>query len=525
MLEDTVRDVTRRGRKTQVGGALPGGRQFGLCDVWVRFVADRGKWPMGSATLQIARDSMASVTTTAPLGASPKRSQRVLDLIGNTPLLEITRLDVGCCRLFVKLEGQNPGGSIKDRPALSMITAFEREGRLRTGGTVVEATAGNTGLGLALVAALKGYRLILVIPDKMSREKVLHLKAMGAEVVMTRSDVGKGHPDYYQERAARIAADTPGAVFVNQFANPANPLAHETGTAPELWAQMHHDVDAVICAVGSGGTLTGLSRFFARVSPTTEMVLADPQGSILIDVVEGRTPRAPGNWLVEGIGEDFIPPNADLSRVRRGYSIPDEESFRVGRELLHREGILAGSSSGTLLAAALRYCGEQREPKRVATLLPDSGNKYLSKMFNDYWMADQGFIARPACGDLRDVISRRHDEGAAVTIGPDDTLNTAYARMKLYDVSQLPVLEPDRVVGVIDESDLLMAIFADPSRFTDCARSAMSKRVETVPVTAALKDLLPVFDRGHVVIVVEGKQFLGLITRIDLVNYLRRKVG
>jgi cystathionine beta-synthase len=493
--------------------------------VWVRFVADRRKLPMGSATLQITPAPMASVTTTAPLGAGRKRSQRVLDLIGNTPLLEITRLDVGCCRLFVKLEGQNPGGSIKDRPALSMITAFEREGRLRAGGTVVEATAGNTGLGLALVAALKGYRLILVIPDKMSREKVLHLKAMGAEVVMTRSDVGKGHPQYYQELAARIAADTPGAVFVNQFDNPANPVAHETGTAPELWAQMDHDVDAVICGVGSGGTLTGLSRFFARVSPTTEMVLADPQGSILIDVVEGRTPRAPGSWLVEGIGEDFIPPNADLSRVRRGYSIPDEESFRVGRELLHREGILAGASSGTLLAAALRYCGEQRAPKRVATLLPDSGNKYLSKMFNDYWMADQGFIARPAYGDLRDVISRRHDEGAAVTIGPDDTLNTAYARMKLYDVSQLPVLEADRVVGVIDESDLLMAIFADPSRFADLARSAMSKRVETVPVTAALKDLLAVFDRGHVVIVVEGKQFLGLITRIDLVNYLRRKVG
>jgi cystathionine beta-synthase len=476
---------------------------------------------MGSTTLQI----MASVSTAAPSGASPERSQRVLDLIGNTPLLEITRLDVGCCRLFVKLEAQNPGGSIKDRPALSMITAFEHEGRLRAGGTLVEATAGNTGLGLALVAALKGYRLILVIPDKMSREKIFHLKAMGAEIVMTRSDVAKGHPQYYQELAARIAADTPGAVFVNQFANPANPLAHERGTAPELWEQMDHDLDAVICGVGSGGTLTGLSRFFARRSPTTEMVLADPQGSILIDAVEGRPLRAPGSWLVEGIGEDFIPANADLSRVRRGYSIPDEESFRVGRELLHREGILAGSSSGTHLAAALRYCREQREPKRVATLLPDSGNKYLSKMFNDYWMADQGFVTRPACGDLRDVISRHHEEGAAVTVGPDDTLNTAYARMKIYDVSQLPVLEAERVVGIIDESDLLMAIFADPSRFADGVHSAMSERVETVSVAASLQDLLPVFDRGHVVIVVAGNEFLGLITRIDLVNYLRRKVG
>src|SRR5262249_31377101 len=229
----------------------------------------------GSPTLQIALGSMASVSTAAPCGASPQRSQGVLDLIGNTPLLEITRLDVGCCRLFVKLEAQNPGGSIKDRPALSMITALERDGRLRAGGTLVEATAGNTGLGLALVAALKGYRLILVIPDKMSREKIFHLKAMGAEVVMTRSDVAKGHPQYYQELAQRVASEIPGAVYVDQFSNPANPLAHETSTAPEIWNQMDGDVDAVICGVGSGGTLTGLSRFLARVSPKTEFVLAD----------------------------------------------------------------------------------------------------------------------------------------------------------------------------------------------------------------------------------------------------------
>ena len=448
----------------------------------------------------------------------------VLGLIGHTPLIEITRLDRGCCRLFVKLEGQNPGGSIKDRPALSMVAAFERDGSLRPGGTLVEATAGNTGLGLALVAAPKGYRLILVIPDKMSREKILHLRAMGAEVVMTRSDVGKGHPEYYQDLAQRIASEIPGAVYVNQFSNPANPLAHETTTAPEIWNQMDGDVDAVICGVGSGGTLTGLSRFLARVSPKTEFVLADPEGSILLDVVEGRPPREPGSWLVEGIGEDFVPPNADLSHVRRGYSIPDREAFLVARLLLRREGILAGSSSGTLLAAALRYCMEQREPKRVVTLLADNGNKYLSKMFNDNWMADQGLIDRPQHGDLRDVISRRHDEGAAVIVRPDDTLNTAYARMKLYDVSQLPVLTADRVVGVIDESDLLLAVFDAASRFGDPVHSAMSTRVETVQVTASLSDLLAVFERGHVVVVLDGSRFLGLITRIDLVNHLRRKV-
>jgi cystathionine beta-synthase len=448
----------------------------------------------------------------------------VLRLIGHTPLIEITRLDRGCCRLFAKLEGQNPGGSIKDRIALSMITGFERDGALGPGGTLVEATAGNTGLGLALVAALKGYRLILVIPDKMSREKILHLQAMGAEVVMTRSDVVKGHPAYYQDLAQRIASETPGAVFVNQFANPANPRAHEMTTAPEIWNQMDCDVDAVVVGVGSGGTLTGISRFLARVSPKTEFILADPEGSILVDVVEGRKPGKAGSWLVEGIGEDFVPPNADLTHVRRGYSIPDREAFETARALLRHEGILAGSSSGTLLAAALRYCREQTTPKRVLTLLPDSGNKYLSKMFNDAWMADHGLIDRPHHGDLRDIISRPHDEGAAVFVVPDDPLNTAYARMKLYDVSQLPVLEGDRVVGVIDESDLLVAVFDDPSRFSDQVASAMSAGVETVPYTAPLHDLLPVFERGRVVVVLDGSRFLGLITRIDLVNHLRRRV-
>ena len=457
-------------------------------------------------------------------GGAVSAEAGVLGLIGHTPLIEITRLDRGCCRLFVKMEGQNPGGSIKDRAALAMITAFERDGSLRPGGTLVEATAGNTGLGLALVAALKGYRLVLVIPDKMSREKILHLKAMGAEVVMTRSDVVKGHPAYYQDLARRIAGETPGAVFVNQFGNEANAHAHETTTAPEIWSQMDGDVDAVVVGVGSGGTLTGLSRFFARVSPMTEFVLADPQGSILVDVVEGREPGPPGSWLVEGIGEDFVPPIADLSRVRYGYSIPDREAFETARALLRREGILAGSSSGTLLAAALRHCRQAAAPKRVVTLLPDSGNKYLSRMFNDAWLADHGLIERPHHGDLRDIISRPYDEGGTVTVAPDEPLNTAYARMKLYDVSQLPVLEGDRVVGVVDESDLLMAVFDDPSRFSDPVRAAMSRGVETVPVTTGLRDLLKVFERGHVVVVSDGARFLGLITRIDLVNHLRLRV-
>src|SRR5438128_5527084 len=308
-----------------------------------------------------------------------KSDPAVLALIGNTPLVEITRLDTGRCQLFVKLESQNPGGSIKDRIALAMIEAAEHDGSLEPGGTVVEATAGNTGLGLALVARAKGYRVLLVIPDKMSAEKVLHLKALGAEIRMTRSDVTKGHPEYYQDMAQRLAAEIPGAFYVNQFGNPANPAAHERTTGPEIWEQMQHHVDAVVCGVGSGGTLTGLTRYFARVSPATELVLADPLGSVLAPYVETGKLGEAGSWVVEGIGEDFIPPIADLSGVRKAYSIPDAESLATARELLRSELILGGSSAGTLVAAALRYCHDQTEAKRVVTFIPDTGSKYLSK--------------------------------------------------------------------------------------------------------------------------------------------------
>ena len=463
--------------------------------------------------------------TGAAAKSSPQTAQgrNILDLIGNTPLIEATHLDTGPCRLFLKLESANPGGSIKDRPALTMIESFEREGKLKPGGTLIEATAGNTGLGLALVASQKGYRLILVIPDKMSREKIFHLKAMGAEIVLTRSDVGKGHPEYYQDMAQRIADETPGAVYVNQFCNMANPLAHEISTAPEVWEQMDHHVDAVVCGVGSGGTLTGFSRFFAKVSPSTEMVLADPDGSILADVVAGKNPREPGSWLVEGIGEDFIPDIADLSRVKKAYTVTDREAFEAGRALLKAEGVLGGSSTGTLVAAALRYCREQTTPKRVVALVPDSGNKYLSKMYNDNWMLDQGLMDRPQSGDLRDLISRRYDEGAAVIVTQDDTLNTAWKRMKLYDVSQLPVIENHRPIAVIDESDLLLALHGDPKQFSAPVRSAMSKSVETVRPDADIPTLLDIFNKGYVAMVADGNRFYGVITRIDVLNHLRRK--
>ncbi|HYO56352.1 pyridoxal-phosphate dependent enzyme [Archangium sp.] len=448
----------------------------------------------------------------------------VLGLIGNTPMVRVTQLDTGPCELFLKLESHNPGGSIKDRIGLSMISAAEKAGQLGPHQKhLIEATAGNTGLGLALVASQKGYRLTLMIPDKMSQEKVLHLKALGAEVVMTRSDVEQGHPGHYQDMAERRAREL-GAFYVNQFANPANPLAHETTTGPEIAAQLDNRLDAMVCGVGSGGTLGGLSRYFARAIPGCEMVLADPEGSVLADYVKTGKMGKAGSWVVEGIGEDFLPPNADLSRVKKAYTIPDRESLETARLLLKKEGLLAGSSSGTLIAAALRYCREQSTPKRVCTFVCDSGNKYLSKMFNDFWMADQGFLPRQAHGDLRDVITRRYTERAVVTLSPDDTLLVAYGRMKLYDVSQLPVLEGNKVVGMIDESDLLLAAIDDETRLRLPVRDIMTTRLQTVDVRTPVHELLPYLDKGLVPIVVDGEEFIGLITRIDLLNHLRRKL-
>jgi len=294
-------------------------------------------------------------------------------------------------------------------------------------------------------------------------------------------------------------------------------------TGPEIWEQMEHDVDAVVCGVGSGGTLAGLSHFFARVSPQTQMVLADPVGSVLCDHVNKGSFGEAGSWVVEGVGEDFIPPIADLSRVSAAYAISDEESLNTARELLRKEGVLGGSSSGTLVAAALRYCRSQTVAKRVVTLICDTGNKYLSKMYNDFWMADQGFLKRESFGDLRDLISRLADERAVVTVKADDKLTTAYARMKLYDISQIPVVDGENVVGLLDEWDLLMAVHDDPGKFNLPVSSAMTQKLETVSLKTPLATLIDTFNKGHVALVIDQGKFYGLITRIDVLNYLRHK--
>lgn len=448
----------------------------------------------------------------------------VLGIIGQTPIVELKTFDVSPCRLFLKLESQNPGGSIKDRIGLSMIEAAERDGLIEPGCTLIEATAGNTGLGLALAAARKGYRLILVIPDKMSQEKVLHLKALGADIRMTRSDVEKGHPEYYQDYAERLAGEIENSFYVNQFNNPANPLAHQTGTGPEIWAQMEHKVDAISVGVGSSGTLAGLSAFFRKAKPDLEFILADPQGSILADYVNTGTHGAAGSWMVEGIGEDFIPGIADFSMVAKGCSVSDRQAFDTARQLLRREGILAGSSTGVLIHAAIQYARQQTEPKNIVTFACDSGNKYLSRFLNDYWMQDQGFINGGEKSCIGDLVARSMSDHAVVSVRAADSLLKAYSLMRLYEISQLPILDDERVVGMITESDILWSVSEEgEDSFRKPVSEHMSGEFTTMHPSAPIDDARPFIKKGLVVIVEDEGGFYGLVTPIDYLNYMKLK--
>ncbi len=476
----------------------------------------------------------ARTRNTASRGAAaPPVFTSVLDMIGDTPMLEMRKLDAGKCRLFGKLELMNPAGSIKDRIGLSMIEAAEKDGRLNPKGdpkpTIIEGTAGNTGLGLALVAGQRGYRLKVVMPDKMSQEKIQHLRAMGAEVVLTRSDVQKGHPQYYQDVAARIARETPNSLYINQFSNQDNIKAHYEGTGPEIWAQLESigaRVDAFVAGVGTGGTLTGVGRYLREKNPDVKLILADPAGSILHPLVNEGKKVEPGAWLIEGMGEDFVPDVCDLSLVDEAIPVTDGEAFHAARLLLKEEGLLAGSSTGALLHASLVWARRQTRPMNVVTLICDTGGKYLSKMFNDHWMIDNGFIKRPVRNDLGDLVARRHEENEDFTLAEDDTVNVAIKRFGLYGISQMVVLgEKKKVAGIIDETDILLAVARDDAAFDRPVSEFMTRRLETIRADKTIEDLMPIFRADRVAIVVDNAgKYVGLITKIDLINYLRRKL-
>jgi cystathionine beta-synthase len=325
--------------------------------------------------------------------------------------------------------------------------------------------------------------------------------------------------------AERLAKET-GGFYCNQFGNPANPLAHEISTAPEIWEQMQHDVDAIVCGVGSGGTMAGIGRFMQRVSPNTEMILADPVGSILAPLVNTGKMTEPGSWLVEGIGEDFVPGILDIKLAKKAYAIPDEESLATARLLLKNEGILAGPSSGTLIAAALRYCREQKEPKRVVSFVCDRGDKYLSKTFSDFWMTEQGFTPRKPTGTIEDLIVRRHDSGDTVVVRVSDTLQTAYKRMRFADVSQLPVLDDNgKLVGLVDEKMLLEGLTKDGKviSLSTAVSEVMREAKPQLAKQTSIEDASALMRQHPLIMVTDDGKLLGLITRVDMLNHLYLK--
>jgi cystathionine beta-synthase len=443
--------------------------------------------------------------------------ETILQSIGRTPLVRLRRLTEGLkAKVYVKLESLNPGGSVKDRVGQAMITEAERRGWLRPGGTIIEATAGNTGVGLAMAAAVKGYRCIFVMPDKMSSEKILLLRAYGAEVVITPTNVAPDSPESYNGVADRLAREIPGAWRPNQFTNLANPDIHFRTTGFEIWEQTDGRVTAFVAGVGTGGTISGVARYLKEQNPEVRIIGADPEGSVL----SGDKPRP---WKVEGIGEDFVPKTFNSQLVDEWVRVSDSESFYTARGLARREGILVGGSSGTAVAAALRYAQRLTEDHLVVALCADTGRNYLSKFFDDAWLTANNFVlnVQPAhsIGDLL----RTRGPRDLVTISPQATVAEATSILESAGFSQLPVLENGKPVGSVQEVTLARALHdrADPSQVT--VGEIMARPLPQLEPSVHLDEAYRLLLAGNTgVLVVEGGKVIDIVTRIDLVRYWTR---
>jgi len=465
------------------------------------------------------------------MGEATRREQQIagslLDLVGNTPLVRLGRVGAGLsCDLVAKVELFNPGGSVKDRPAVAMIDAAERQGLLQPGGTIVEPTSGNTGVGLAIVAAQRGYRCVFVMSDKMSDEKVALLRAYGAEVVVCPTAVPPEHPDSYYSVADRLTDETPGAYRPNQYYNQANPAEHERSTGPEIWEQTDGRVTHFVAGIGTGGTITGVGRYLKSQNPDVQIVGADPEGS----VYSGGTGRP---YLVEGVGEDFWPPTYEPSVVDRTIMVSDAESFAAARRVTHEEGLLIGGSCGTAVHAAL-VLGRDLGPEHlVVVLLPDSGRGYLSKIFDDEWMTRFGFLRAdgPTVGD---VLHAKHDAAAAdrsipelVLVTPDDPVRRGFSLMRDLGVSQVIVsvatelpLAAKEVSGTLTELALMDKAFREPAVLDRPIREVMEPAMPMVGIGETVTTVVELLDTASSVLVLDGGHPIGVLTRQDVLSFL-----
>lgn len=443
------------------------------------------------------------------------RYSNILQAVGRTPLVRLERLGAGLASpLYAKVESLNPGGSVKDRVGLLMIEEAEKAGLLRPGGTIVEATAGNTGVGLALAAAVKGYRLIVVLPDKMSGEKIALLRAYGAEVVITATNVAPDSPESYNGVADRLAREIPGAFRPDQFTNPNNPLAHYRSTGPEIWEDSEGRVGVLVAGMGTGGTISGTARYLKERNPNIVVVGADPEGSIL----SGDSPRS---YKVEGIGEDFIPKTFNRQLVDEMVRVSDKESFNTARRLAREEGILAGGSAGTALAAALKFAQRLAEPREIVVVLPDTGRNYLSKLYSDEWMQQNGFwqerAARPI--PLGRVLAEKAALPQLIAVRPQDRLRSAIQLFQEHNISQLPVVEDQRVVGSLNEATLMKALHDGVDLQNQEIRAVMGKPIPSLDESTDLAEAYRLLLGGSPALVVtRAGRPLGLVSRFDLIT-------
>lgn len=441
----------------------------------------------------------------------------ILQAIGKTPLVRLKRLSQGLLPLIaVKVESQNPGGSIKDRVGLAMITEAERSNLLRPGGTIIEATAGNTGVGLAMVAAVKGYRCIFVLPDKMSSEKIALLKAFGAEVVITPTNVPPDSPDSYAGVADRLAREIPGAWRPNQFTNLANPDIHYHSTGPEIWEQTDGRITAFVAGIGTGGTISGVARYLKERKPGVRIIGADPEGSVL----SGGNPRS---WKVEGIGEDFVPKTFNSQLVDEWIRISDAESFHVARQLARQEGILGGGSAGTNLAATLRYARRCTSEDFIVTIVCDTGRNYMSKFFDDSWMTANNLTQVEQIPHTLADWLRVRGPRPMFGISPDATLAEAIDMMDSSGISQLPVLQDGRPVGSVQEVTLARVLHDGLQAHQVRVGDIMVRPLPSLDVNVHLDEAYRLLLSGNtgVLTLVDGK-VTDIVTRIDLVNYYRQ---
>jgi cystathionine beta-synthase len=447
--------------------------------------------------------------------------ESILSAVGHTPMVKLARIGHDLpCELLGKCEFMNPGGSVKDRIGVRMLLDAEAQGRIKPGDTLIEPSSGNTGIGLALAAAVRGYRVIITMPEKMSQEKQVVLEALGAEIIRTPTEAAWDSPDSHIGVAKRLREVIPNSHILDQYSNPSNPLAHEEGTAAEILEQTNGRLDALVMTAGTGGTITGVARAIKKALPNAQIIGVDPEGSILAGPAEIKS------YKVEGIGYDFIPDVLDRSLVDRWIKSNDRDSFRVARRLIRQEGLLCGGSSGAAVWAAMQVCRELGPNKRVVVVLPDSIRNYLSKFVSDNWMRQHNFLqAEWEIGTMADVM-RALGQRSVVTLPIDAPISRATELFKQHGISQIPIVDAGRLVGILTELDVMQQLVSKRATPATTVAEAMVRRVATVEINAPAGELLGIFERGEVALVIDGdKRLLGIITKMDLIDIVAGRKG